>query len=329
MTVALNYASAAVAGLKEKLPMFGSSDHQVISALIDQIGRSVHFSVPENGEIFSDGFRGLTGLDVRLPFPEITIGYHVSREETHPELTQVPRRLVVASMVRTEDLRARLKNHALPGGIESEHLIHVAAVSDFDNGRGWVPMAGVYCILSSGWDQYEGKVLLNGFHEGRGNAGIAGFPIVYLPDLATGYLRNLHYNEELFWKSLCNDVGAEAAVTMELCEALTCTNVDIATIQSVRPSVNERRTRDGKLPLYDIRTLEIVPRSSGKPEMAAAGYSCIDRASPRQHLRRGHIRRLDSGRNIWVSACSVGERGRIDKIYSVKSEARIMGARTS
>ncbi|MEO3722889.1 hypothetical protein, partial [Lacticaseibacillus paracasei] len=40
--------------------------------------------------------------------------------------------------------------------------------------------------------------------------------------------------------------------------------------------------------------------------------------SPRQHLRRGHIRRLESG-NIWVNACVVGssEKGVIKKSYNV------------
>jgi hypothetical protein len=42
--------------------------------------------------------------------------------------------------------------------------------------------------------------------------------------------------------------------------------------------------------------------------------------SPRQHLRRGHIRNLQSGKKVWVNATVVGSRdnGVINKAYGIK-----------
>lgn len=321
MTVtALNYAASAVADLKKTMHLYPETDRKIITGLIDQIERSVHFSVPDNGDIFDDGFRGLRGAEVRLPFPEVTVEYHVTREETHPDLIQAPKRLIVASMMRTDDLREKLKAQPLqakvPADATSEWVIVVSGLCDFCQGRGWFPMPGSYCIMSLGWDDYSKGQPVDTFHEHTGrNPGISGFPIILLPSGALHYFKNLGGDIELFWKHLCNDIGAEAAVVMEMCEALSCTNVGITTVQKVAPGVNERRLRDGKLSLHEIRALEIITPGQSRDVMYGPGG---DRASPRQHLRRGHIRRLENGKNVWIPSCVVGRHGRIDKTYSIK-----------
>ena len=40
----------------------------------------------------------------------------------------------------------------------------------------------------------------------------------------------------------------------------------------------------------------------------AIGAPVVDRNGPREHLRRGHVRRLPDGRKTWVQACVVGSR---------------------
>jgi hypothetical protein len=87
--------------------------------------------------------------------------------------------------------------------------------------------------------------------------------------------------------------------------------------QEADAAKNQRRVRDGKLPIYETRVLIIhTPRETVTRSEANTGQL---RASPRQHLRRGHIRRLPDGRKIWVQAAVVGsvEKGRIDKSYFV------------
>ena len=64
---------------------------------------------------------------------------------------------------------------------------------------------------------------------------------------------------------------------------------------------NRRKIAQGKLPSYDWRTVVIEPVA---PRQESKGGT---HASPRQHDRRGHLRRLRSGRNVWVKPHKVGD----------------------
>lgn len=64
---------------------------------------------------------------------------------------------------------------------------------------------------------------------------------------------------------------------------------------------NRRKIEQGKAPSYDWRTVVIEPAS---PRQEPKGGT---HASPRQHDRRGHLRRLRSGKNVWVKPHKVGD----------------------
>lgn len=91
-----------------------------------------------------------------------------------------------------------------------------------------------------------------------------------------------------------------------------------AYVPSVLPTfTNRRKIAQGKVPSYEWRTVVIepsVPRQQGK------GGS---HASPRQHDRRGHLRRLKSGKNVWVKACKVGDaaKGVVFHDYQIRGGA--------
>jgi hypothetical protein len=75
--------------------------------------------------------------------------------------------------------------------------------------------------------------------------------------------------------------------------------------ESYRPEVkntftNRRKIERGKKPTYDWRTVIIGPKT-GKREHQGGTH-----ASPRLHDRRGHLRHLSNGKNVWVKACKVG-----------------------
>lgn len=76
--------------------------------------------------------------------------------------------------------------------------------------------------------------------------------------------------------------------------------------ESYRPVIadtftNRRKIAAGKTPTYDWRTVKIGPKTA-RGESKGGTH-----ASPRLHDRRGHIRRLSSGKNVWVKACKVGD----------------------
>lgn len=91
---------------------------------------------------------------------------------------------------------------------------------------------------------------------------------------------------------------------LELVEALSCNNVAAEVVERVDPAVNARRRRQGKLALYETRVLVVRVGDVAH----AIGAPVGDRNGPREHLRRGHVRRLPDGRKTWVQACVVGSR---------------------
>ena len=99
---------------------------------------------------------------------------------------------------------------------------------------------------------------------------------------------------------------------MELVEALSCLNVKTQLLEPVDALKQARRAKDGKLPIYETKILTI-PGSLGSGEHLGGTHS-----GPRQHLRRGHIRRLPVG-NIWVNSHLVGDpsKGKIEKSYQL------------
>jgi hypothetical protein len=83
----------------------------------------------------------------------------------------------------------------------------------------------------------------------------------------------------------------------------------------VKPTfTNKRKIAAGKTPTYDWHTVVIGVKSGQRVNGAGSTH-----ATPREHDRRGHIRRLRSGKNVWVKACKVGapELGAVFKDYQV------------
>lgn len=109
------------------------------------------------------------------------------------------------------------------------------------------------------------------------------------------------------------DLQMEMQSVVMLMSALACTNVKTAQVQP-SAAVNKKRTIMHKSP---IRTHHILVLGS---ETTNSGAETGTHASPRVHLRRGHVRRLEA-KNVWVNACVVGDksRGVTTKDYSVKA----------
>ena len=111
------------------------------------------------------------------------------------------------------------------------------------------------------------------------------------------------------------DLADEARAVFEMIEALSCSNVELMPMPMAK--LNKSAARRGALPFDEYKTLVVRPTS-------ATGNSLdSDRRSPREHLRRGHIRRLPNGRKTWIQACVVaaGAAGKINKNYDLRRVA--------
>ena len=111
-----------------------------------------------------------------------------------------------------------------------------------------------------------------------------------------------------------DNMGASFQILLGLLNALACKNVHIE--KSPAKSTKQGKKVKAALPFDDYHFLTVdVP---GKTGVRGEGLGGSHR-SPREHLRRGHIRRLDSG-PIWVNACVVnaGIGSKVGKSYLVR-----------
>lgn len=118
---------------------------------------------------------------------------------------------------------------------------------------------------------------------------------------------------------------AVTAITHFLC-ALACSNTHIED-DEVKPSPLKQKMRKdkGKLPLasYKVLTIKVGGSSSGVVNNVVKAPAQVDeKGKKRTHLRRGHIRKYQSGLKIWVNTCVVGsdrDNSVLRKSYNIKS----------
>jgi len=263
-------------------------DELSFRSLIPTLIEAQHFVLPDEGKLFNDDFKGLLDKKLQLPFPSITVEYfcHTKGAST------VAKVVALATQEGWEEAPIRVTG-----------FVHI------DGGWRFGPFS---VNVHSDWTDSEGKSPLNKLFFDKGKSFLVeGFELNF-PDWA-GYVRG-----EQGIGADQDDREAVMCVVppiFELLEALSCRNVTTAAYQKEATN-NQQKIKKGKLPVYETKVLVIDPvgKRYNKTDGTGATHS-----SPRQHLRRGHIRRLRSG-NIWVNSCVVGssEKGKIDKIYELR-----------
>jgi hypothetical protein len=328
MISARNYAAHAEAGIVRWASSPFDYKHRdydtfFCTLIAKSIKDAVHFAIPDNGEIFDDDLKGLDGVKARLPYPLITVEYYVDdtkSQQCDAAPVYSPRRLVLACEATIDGISELQEKMGLvsPSNIfeafPDNEVTQFIVMNEID--RIWVPCAMSW-VMPATWDYSPGGKLfpVEPLVENRSKKLVAGVPVPALPGLYAWMQQE--YGEELALRQGMHDISGEVRAVLELCEALTCSNVVTETIQSANAKANAKRAKNGKLPIYETKTLSIeVPKSAQK-----TGAKRGDRSSPRQHLRRGHIRKLQDDRRVWVNSCAVGspEIGRIDKSYNVFS----------
>jgi len=110
-----------------------------------------------------------------------------------------------------------------------------------------------------------------------------------------------------------NDVKGEVSCLLEFLAALACSNTKVADEPFDREKINKKREKRGKIPFYSYKVLTLSQGGSSSSVSNGLGRS------PRVHLRRGHIRRLEN-KTVWVNAAVVGDKskGMVVKDYAIE-----------
>jgi len=294
MITARNYAAQAekdlleyVKSLKKFAPKFIPLEAESVQEIEDvahKIGKAIHFALPDNGRVLNDGLRGIDGAIVRLPYPSITVEYFCKEAPLTKELPcSMPKRLCLASEIE----------------IDGKMFVDMYVVNFSAEDKQWFPQSiGFRIDLSEPIETTEEGMI------------IGGVPLI-LNAFSYG-MAITQLGVAVAFKNAYHDVQDEMFSVMELIEALSCSNVKTQPLEPVDVFKQARRAKDGKLPIYETKILTI-PGSVGSGDHLGGTHS-----GPRQHLRRGHIRRLPNG-NIWVNSHLVGDpnKGRIEKSYQL------------
>jgi len=121
--------------------------------------------------------------------------------------------------------------------------------------------------------------------------------------------RRIAVTEEKYKKDMDLLTGCAADTLLNFLNALACSNVKAEKL----PTRKLSKTL-GALPFDEYHVLTI-----DRPAGTGNGYAGGSHRSPREHLRRGHIRRLPTGSKIWVNAAVInaGAGGKIRKQYAM------------
>lgn len=333
---AMNYVAQAERDLSQMTGMLhrtGKTQDALMNAIfVETMKRAVHFVMPDNGRILDDDLKGIMGQEIKLPFPNITVEYYVDENEilinSVPEAdVYCPRRIILA-MEKTPEEWARLfKVPRVYESTEGANQILIMAANQFR--MGWCVLPCGWMMSSADWGRatqpyedfkpYDITPLDGVVDRSTKNVKIFGKALPLFSDFAAEMTKR--NGEQKALQLMTHDISIEVSAFLEFMEALSCSNVGIGTLQeAAKPSVNAKRVRDGKIPIYETKTLVIKAPGGKGVAVPSSSQTAASRNSPREHLRRGHIRIYPSGQRVWINNTVVNAgnaSGRVDKTYKI------------
>lgn len=280
-----NWSTAAMADLAALLPHCRQNEQTILASIVLAVESGHKFVLPDYGEILGAEVTPSiveTARDSRLPFGSVVLEFCAPARGTLEEgRVAVERRLVVC----TEILDA--PERAFSGGFMAWPIPYV--------GGRWIPPTfGV------------------GFYYTQHRTDDQALAIAPFGEHGERVTRELVEEGRSVEDFVFREYVTEIRTVCQFLAALSCTNV---TAEILRPNREARAARPGST-LFDYHILMVDPSKERNPSEDRGGTH----ASPRTHLRRGHIRRLAWGPRVWVNSCVVNPTalGTVDKDYRLK-----------
>lgn len=135
------------------------------------------------------------------------------------------------------------------------------------------------------------------------------------PSLFDEYYRQCDGDIDALDDQIYLDMKAALDALIEFCLTINCENVEQSVLLPSE-ALNKRRQERGGEPFDTYRLLTIPGAAPGEGRGMGGSH-----ASPKLHLRRGHLRRLATGKVTWVRHTLVGDvkKGVAEKTYKVAS----------
>ena len=324
----LNYSNKAIETFQSWVPDLLESQTELgpfLRSMTKYLHESQKFIFPEGGHIFEEEkWVKWAGVPLNLPYPIVAIEYPAEFYPGNtPEFMKARGEASVPSPKRIALAMTR-DGLALDPGFQAFVFDYLAL---FDGARkkkygstapyihsDWWLLWPI-CEMRHEWrPSWCGAVVPLG-DESVDETGIKkDFVPVVLPSLlAQSSLREV--SADVLHQYVLFDLKDELIAMKQLCQVLGCENMTTKVLDA-SPKLNKARAKKGHLPLYDYHVLVVkTDQHNPRTDNTLGG----NHASPRFHWRRGHIRKLPTGKNTWVRSCAVGqtEMGIIEKDYVV------------
>jgi hypothetical protein len=300
----MNYCTHAIEffAKAQKISTLSTETKAWLRQLSTIMGRAPKFILPDGGRVLTDSLE-MVPERIRLPYPEICIEYFVEQDtEFQPGFVPAAKRIIIAREIEAADLDPA----TYKAGFYNRDLgpfIMFTFVCSVPMGWGFGP---AWCLISQ--DRRYSKL---GGVNGAPIAAAAGF----VAEDMDSWRRYVVVGGDRFSDFASADFVAEVPVILSLAQALSCANIAVETIPAPE-KLNRARKFKGVTPFFDYHVLQVTApgrRVSGSDHGGS-------HASPRTHLRRGHIRRLPKG-NIWINSMVIsgnaGPHGMIAKDYRI------------
>ena len=268
------------------------------------------FILPDWGRIFEPEELELC-MDVefptRLPYPIIALEFpcNYKNPKCEPMMPQeLPSSKRIALCVETEALEEHtgMLKHFHENHSPGEPGFYVFPIAYADAGQVWTPPPSAMFFPRGG----------NTKMEKMENSGT----LLVLP---LGNAAYMAYPESERKTRAFRDCADEIFAMLHMMVALSIDKGRYETLPAPT-KLNKKRAKKNRVPLYEYKVLDIVADILQAQPSEPKPHQGGTHASPRMHKRRGHVRRLASGKTTWVRNTIVGKpgSGAVDKDYAVQ-----------
>lgn len=324
----LNYSAHAIEDLQTLLrPLRGRErDADTMAAVVELLQLSTKFILPNCAELLDPEHFTQAHMDLlKLPYPIVALEIPWKPTRSLTSLGGIP--LVPAS----RRIALCWEPSATPHSLQALNIIlekypqsgvFVLPISYLDQDRSWIlGLGGTFIPYENSFRSSidSSSSITKRSIDALSVAGLMtkrsqhfrAEPFILLQD---AFRR--HFSQDIDTGFLClmNDTRDEAQALLQACAVLNCSNVDTVEIPP-NAKLNKAREAGGKQPFFSYKILSLSADHAQTGNISQGGTH----ASPRMHLRRGHIRHL-SQKTIWIRHTVVGSvsnRGVVTKDYKL------------
>lgn len=335
----LNFSSKALVSLerfKEVLKVSRHPDAGAVSEVINLLRKSVKFVIPQVKELIDMASlqRAVEGNEVpRLPFPICAFESHY--KDLHlSEQFCVAYNKRISLCIEYDELPAghlksciqKFAHEPTDGGIVALSINALPKEETRKVAMGeelWsvFPYAGLLLRRPASQinkENIKGVYFQLGVENEQGSFPLdAGMMLVpFCLQQAEDYLKGVALKSaKTAMDAAAGDLFDEVLTPLVVTAILNCGNAGVKNVEAPA-KLNKKRASSGKEPIPGYSYISITaPPSKGKQGTQGGSH-----ASPRSHLRRGHIRRYETGKHIWIQATIVnaGKNAGHNQVYKIR-----------